>query len=89
LINLAILSIGSKVSGLFSSFHSGTVFSIVVHQAPASHEVVVGREPCCICLESGEGDPWFSAPCNHSYHLKCIQGWPQGTCPLCRKAVWV
>jgi len=52
-----------------------------------------GSEPCCICLESGGGsDLWFTAPCNHSFHLQCIQKWTresQGTCPLCRKSVWV
>ncbi len=67
----------------FLSFSSTSVH-------PATHDVEVGLdEACCICLESRGSEPWFFAPCSHSYHLKCIQNWQRGTCPLCRKTVWV
>lgn len=72
--------------GLFS--FSGTS----VHPAPGDVELGLDAqldEVCCICLESRGREPWFFAPCGHSYHVKCIHSWKQGTCPLCRKAVWV
>eukprot|EP00088_Acartia_fossae_P058842 TRINITY_DN6930_c0_g1_i2.p1 TRINITY_DN6930_c0_g1~~TRINITY_DN6930_c0_g1_i2.p1 ORF type:complete len:548 (-),score=152.69 TRINITY_DN6930_c0_g1_i2:542-2185(-) len=49
-------------------------------------------ETCCICLEDYElGDKLRILPCNHAYHMKCIDPWllkNKRVCPQCRKKVF-
>jgi hypothetical protein len=53
--------------------------------------VVIQHNDCCICLESGTSadGQWMTSPCGHVFHVGCIARWRPGTCPLCRKLVWM
>ena len=45
---------------------------------------------CSICLmEYEQGDDLRYLPCQHHFHVACIDQWLEqnGTCPLCRKKV--
>lgn len=49
----------------------------------------VSRE-CSICLESFlVGDELIRLPCNHMYHLYCLDPWVRtcGDCPYCRRRI--
>lgn len=49
-------------------------------------------ETCCICLEDYvHGDKLRILPCDHAYHMKCIDPWllkNKRVCPQCRKKVF-
>merc|ERR1719219_3085222 len=49
-------------------------------------------ETCCICLEDYlVGDKLRVLPCDHAYHIKCIDPWllkNKRVCPQCRKKVF-
>lgn len=49
-------------------------------------------ETCCICLDDYEvGDKLRILPCDHAYHMKCIDPWllkNKRVCPQCRKKVF-
>lgn len=49
-------------------------------------------ETCCICLDDYEpGDKLRILPCDHAYHVKCIDPWllkNKRVCPQCRKKVF-
>jgi len=49
-------------------------------------------ETCCICLDDYLiGDKLRILPCNHAYHMKCIDPWllkNKRVCPQCRKKVF-
>ena len=48
-------------------------------------------ETCCICLDDYKvGDKLRILPCNHAYHVKCIDPWllkNKRVCPQCRKVL--
>merc|ERR1719495_2331680 len=52
----------------------------------------VQYETCCICLDDYViGDKLRILPCNHAYHMKCIDPWllkNKRVCPQCRKKVF-
>merc|ERR1712080_408814 len=52
----------------------------------------VHYETCCICLDDYElGDKLRILPCDHAYHMKCIDPWllkNKRVCPQCRKKVF-
>jgi len=49
-------------------------------------------ETCCICLDDYKvGDKLRILPCDHAYHVKCIDPWllkNKRICPQCRKKVF-
>lgn len=49
-------------------------------------------ETCCICLDDYTiGDKLRILPCDHAYHIKCIDPWllkNKRVCPQCRKKVF-
>merc|ERR1719220_1183729 len=49
-------------------------------------------ETCCICLDDYElGDKLRILPCDHAYHMKCIDPWllkNKRVCPQCREKVF-
>ena len=61
-----------------------------------THKFVAGDEEhyetCCICLEDYVvGDKLRILPCQHAYHIKCIDPWllkNKRVCPQCRKKVF-
>jgi E3 ubiquitin-protein ligase RNF13 len=52
----------------------------------------VHYETCCICLDDYTiGDKLRILPCDHAYHIKCIDPWllkNKRVCPQCRKKVF-
>ncbi|XP_023332200.1 E3 ubiquitin-protein ligase RNF13 [Eurytemora carolleeae] len=52
----------------------------------------VRYETCCICLDDYVlGDKLRILPCDHAYHIKCIDPWllkNKRVCPQCRKKVF-
>lgn len=49
-----------------------------------------GRECCSVCLEDfKDGDQMKNLPCNHDYHVGCIDQWlaTNATCPVCKASV--
>jgi hypothetical protein len=48
-------------------------------------------EQCMVCLESlSEGELLRQLPCQHSFHVSCIDPWlleRSGECPVCRRSV--
>jgi len=47
-------------------------------------------QQCSICLENfSENNNVISLPCEHIFHLDCIERWGQShnSCPLCRNAI--
>lgn len=50
------------------------------------------HETCCICLDDYvPGDKLRILPCDHAYHVKCIDPWllkNKRVCPQCRKKVF-
>jgi hypothetical protein len=43
-------------------------------------------EKCCICLREFVVNQTLRLPCNHKYHINCINPWLEihNSCPLCR-----
>jgi hypothetical protein len=44
---------------------------------------------CPICDESMTGEPFLKTPCNHEFHVRCLEHWlstsgASKSCPLCR-----
>jgi hypothetical protein len=44
---------------------------------------------CSICDESMTGEPFLKTPCNHEFHVRCLERWlstsdASKSCPLCR-----
>lgn len=47
---------------------------------------------CSICFDNDTNVPWKTLPCNHAFHVPCIQEWVtkndhNATCPLCRRSI--
>jgi len=57
----------------------------VWHFSPSS---VIDESQCHICLEDfAEGDSLRALPCNHFFHINCVDAWlkqKSSSCPTCR-----
>eukprot|EP00736_Rhodelphis_marinus_P000507 Rmarinus@m.23079 len=63
------------------------------YRSPVKKEGIAEEEvedTCCICLEDfSEGDDIKRLPCDHYFHLSCIDTWTAARteCPLCKRDV--
>ncbi|XWS17045.1 hypothetical protein CRYUN_Cryun33cG0034000 [Craigia yunnanensis] len=66
-------------------------FPLRSHKKVDAAEVGDAVEQCYICLaEYEEGDKIRVLPCQHEFHMSCVDKWLKeihGVCPLCRGAV--
>ncbi|XP_028792415.1 uncharacterized RING finger protein C4G3.12c [Neltuma alba] len=63
-------------------------FPLKCHKTVGTADGVSNTEQCHICLvEYEEGDKIRVLPCNHEFHMACVDKWLKeihGICPLCR-----
>lgn len=75
----------SEISG-----RCGGIMTELGNDPPKEHVVQPEDAECCICVSPyDDGAELRGLPCNHHFHLDCIEKWLQinATCPLCKFSI--
>ena len=63
---------------------------VYMYPPPSDKVLLAGQTACCVCIDEYEiGDEVRILPCDHIFHVPCVDEWLQRSrcCPMCKQIV--
>jgi hypothetical protein len=82
---MIIIFISVPISHICRALSANAVVDVITIDSESLGEAMRDLDEICpICLETDVGKRWSTTACGHSFHLTCLAGWKERTCPMCR-----